>query len=227
MSHVADVRDSRRAEIPLLGGAPRTDGLRRPWLVATAVLARLRDVALALAALAGVIAIGWGVATLFFGFSLITFATGSMAPTIPAGSIALVREVPAADLEVGQVVTLQRGGERLPITHRIIGIEANPAVRDGYIVSMQGDANTIPDTFPYYVKSGKVVLFSAAGGQAVSDAIGSPTALVVVTAGAGALVLWAFWPRGQNPGRRRRDITTSTTTSSTEPQRRGERRHAR
>ncbi|CAD5991079.1 S26 family signal peptidase [Agreia sp. COWG] len=217
MTHVAEIRGTRRADPPLLGG------FRGLGLAAKAVLARIRDAALALAALAGVAAIGWGVATLFFGFSLVTFATGSMAPTIPTGSIALVREVPASQLEIGQVVTLQRGGERLPITHRITDITPNPAVRDGFIISMQGDANAIPDVFPYYVKRGKVVLWSAAGGQAVSDMIGSPVTLIAITAGAGALVLWAFWPRGRTVER----TGTSTSTSSIEPQRRGERRHAR
>ncbi|PPF62298.1 S26 family signal peptidase [Clavibacter michiganensis] len=206
MSRVAEIRGTHREHPHAHGGS------RRPRRLAT-VVTRIRDAALALAGLAGLAAIAWGIATLFFGFSLVTFATGSMAPTIPTGSLALVREVPASELEVGQVVTLQRGGERLPITHRIIAIEPDPNVPTGRIVSMQGDANTIPDLFPYHVKTGKVILGSVAGGQAVSDAIGSPITLVAVTLGAGALVLWAFWPRTQ-------------TFRTTEPQR-GERRHAR
>ena len=206
MTRVAEFRETRRGHPHAHGGSRRPGRLR-------IVASRIRDVALAAAGIAGLAAIAWGIATLFFGFSLVTFATGSMAPTIPAGSLALVRQVPASELEVGQVVTLQRGGERLPITHRITGIEPDPNVPNGRIVSMQGDANTIPDLFPYHVKTGKVVLGSIAGGQAVSDAMGSPVTLVVVTIGAGALVLWAFWPRTQQ-------------SSTTEP-RRGERRHAR
>jgi len=206
MTRVAESREIHRGHAHAHGGS------RRPGRLTT-VASRIRDAALALAGLAGLAAIAWGIATLFFGFSLVTFATGSMAPTIPAGSLALVRQVPASELEVGQVVTLQRGGERLPITHRITAIEPDPNVPTGRIVSMQGDANTIPDLFPYHVKTGKVVLGSVAGGQLISDAMGSPVTLVVVTLGAGALVLWAFWPRTQQP-------------STTEP-RRGERRHAR
>lgn len=206
MTRVAEFRETHRGHPHARGGS------RQPGLLTT-VATRIRDAALAIAGLAGLAAIAWGIATLFFGFSLVTFATGSMAPTIPTGSLALVREVPASELEVGQVVTLQRGGERLPITHRITAIEPDPNVPNGRIVSMQGDANTIPDLFPYHVKTGKVVLASIAGGQAVSDALGSPVTLVAVTLGAGALVLWAFWPR--------------TPQSSTIEPRRGERRHAR
>jgi signal peptidase len=206
MTRVAEFRETHR-------GHPRAHGgSRQPGRLLT-VASRIRDAALAVAGLAGLAAIAWGIATLFFGFSLVTFATGSMAPTIPTGSLALVREVPASELEVGQVATLQRGGERLPITHRITRIEADPNLPNGRIVSMQGDANTIPDLFPYHVKTGKVVLGSIAGGQAMSDAISNPVTLVAVTLGAGALVLWAFWPR--------------TPQSSTTEPRRSERRHAR
>lgn len=206
MSRVAEIRGTHREHPYPHGGSHQSKRL------ASAAI-RIRDTVLAAAGLVGLAAIAWGIATAFFGFSLVTFATGSMAPTIPTGSLALVREVPASELEVGQVVTLQRGGERLPITHRIIAIEPDPNVSTGRIVSMQGDANAIPDLFPYHVKTGKVVLGSVAGGQAVTDAIESPATLVAVTLGAGALVLWAFWPR----------IPTSSTTET----RRDERRHAR
>jgi len=156
---------------------------------------------LGLAATAGLLSIAWVAASAIFGLSLITFATGSMAPTIPTGSLALVQETAAADLKAGDVVTLTRSGERLPITHRILSLEQDPAEAAGRIIVMQGDANQTPDQFPYYATSGKLVLGSVAGAAAVAHAVQSPLALAGLTVGAGLLVLWAFWPRTEKKAR--------------------------
>ena len=49
------------------------------------------------------------------------FKTGSMSPTITAGSVALVREIPASEINVGDVVTVDRE-DALPVTHRVTSI---------------------------------------------------------------------------------------------------------
>jgi signal peptidase len=118
-----------------------------------------------------------------------------MAPAIPTGSLALVRDSAAADLKVGDVVTLTRSGERLPITHRIQAIEQDPAAASGRIIYMKGDANQTPDQFPYHASTGKLLLGSVPGAAAIVHTVQSPLALGGITVGAGLLVLWAFWPR--------------------------------
>jgi signal peptidase len=150
---------------------------------------------MAVLALAGLACIAWVAAAAIFGLSLITFATGSMAPTIPTGSLGIVREIPASELKVGDVATLQRGGEPLPITHRVLSVEQSPTDPSLSIVTMQGDANPIPDVFPYYVDTAKVVLWSAPGGAYVTRALSHPLVIGGVTLGIGTLVLWAFWPK--------------------------------
>ena len=101
MRHVA--RSGRRARPTKRSGA---------W--------RLADAALTLAAIGGVLCIAAVVAATFFDITLIMFKTGSMSPTIPAGSVAVVREIPASEAAVGDVVTVDRT-DLLPITHRKIG----------------------------------------------------------------------------------------------------------
>jgi signal peptidase len=153
----------------------------------------IKNVVFVVAAAAGVLSVAWVAASLVFGLSLVSLATGSMAPSMPTGTLALVREVPAGEIKVGQVVTLQRADEALPITHRVIGVEADGATA-GRIVRMQGDANPVPDIRPYNVVTGKLVLASVPGLAAVANAVVSPAGLAVSTLLAAALALWAFWP---------------------------------
>lgn len=65
----------------------------------------------------------------------------SMAPSIAAGSVVLVSDVPAADIMEGDVITYQRGGDQ-PITHRVVEIRD-----DGQFVT-KGDANEDSDPQP-------------------------------------------------------------------------------
>ncbi|MGO1266499.1 MAG: hypothetical protein ACTMIY_07705 [Microbacterium gubbeenense] len=69
-----------------------------------------------LAAAAGLICIVLVILAYAANITLIMFRTGSMEPTIPAGSVAVVQQVDAAAASVGDVVTVDRAGE-LPITH--------------------------------------------------------------------------------------------------------------
>src|SRR5580692_2688514 len=84
----------------------------------------LGDVMLWVASIAGAICII--VVILAFGFhiSLIMFKTGSMSPTIPTGSLAVVHQIPASDIHVGDVVTVDRPG-LLPVTHRVTSVEGS------------------------------------------------------------------------------------------------------
>lgn len=79
----------------------------------------------AVTALIVVAAVGlaaWFAFSAFTGASLITFRTGSMSPTMPQGTLAVTVPVQASELAVGDVITVQRAGEAMPVTHRVTAI---------------------------------------------------------------------------------------------------------
>ena len=80
------------------------------------------NVVLWLLAAAGAICIILVVVGLWLNISIMMFRTGSMEPTIETGSVALVREIPAVEITEGDVVTVDRGEELLPVTHRVTEI---------------------------------------------------------------------------------------------------------
>lgn len=154
----------------------------------------LADVVLWLAAIGGVVCIALVILAYTANITLIMFRTGSMSPTIPAGSVAVVQRVPASEVEVGDVVTVDRDG-RLPVTHRVTSV--SPGDGDQRVLTMRGDANASDDPVPYTVTSVRIVLFSVPALAAVIVAMGNPYVLGAITVAATALVVWAFWPRAE------------------------------
>jgi len=152
-----------------------------------------REILLTCAALAGAACVALAILAVAGGYSLILFKTGSMSPTIPAGSVALVQMVPASELHVGDVATVDRPGA-LPITHRVTGIQdgETPAER---VITMRGDANATEDPLPYTVTEVRIVRGSVPHLAPVIAQFGSPWVLGGLTLGAAAVVSWAFWPR--------------------------------
>ncbi|GAB2622178.1 hypothetical protein GCM10027067_37820 [Pseudactinotalea suaedae] len=156
------------------------------------ILTRLGSMLLTVLALLGLgcivlVILGWTM-----NMSLIMFSTGSMAPAIPAGSVALVQEVPATDIDVGDVVTVDRPGQ-LPVTHRVTEILET----DGDLVTftMQGDANADPDVHPYTAEAVRLVHGHVPGIANLVAGFQNPVILGALTIGAAFLVTWAFWPR--------------------------------
>ncbi|WP_205791422.1 hypothetical protein [Microbacterium sulfonylureivorans] len=159
------------------------------------------DIALTVAAVLGTVCIGLVIAAVFFDVRIILFSTGSMSPTIPAGSAAIVRQIPASEIEVGDVITVDRPG-KLPITHRATSVSPVPGGReDARLITMRGDANAVDDPFPYEVTGVRLVVFSVPGIAPAVASLGNPWVLGSVTIGATVLVVWVFWPR--RPKRRR------------------------
>lgn len=150
------------------------------------------------AAAAGVVCLVLVVLAYTMNITLIMFRTGSMAPAIPAGSVAVVQRVPASDISVGDVVTVDREG-LLPVTHRVTSVEAgtDAATR---VITLRGDANAADDPLPYEVESVRIVRFSVPGLAPVIAAFGNPFVLGTLTVGASLLVVWAFWPRASKRG---------------------------
>lgn len=166
--------------------------LRRSRLAST-----VGSVFLTLAAVGGAVCILAVIASVFLQVSLIMFSTGSMSPTIPAGSVAVVRQVPAGQVRVGDVVTVDRPGE-LPITHRIVAIR--PVGNGTMALTLRGDANRENDQAPYLVSHVRLVLASVPGAASVIVFASNPVVLGAVTIAAALLVGWAFWPRGPDDG---------------------------
>lgn len=114
---------------------------RGPWSRVGAVLSTLALGVVVLVALAMIVVPALLRATPY------TVLTGSMAPTIPPGSLVVVRPAPFEDLEMGDVVTYQlRSGEATVVTHRVVGVGTRG---DGEtVLTTRGDANDAPDLDP-------------------------------------------------------------------------------
>ncbi|WP_036321063.1 signal peptidase I [Microbacterium indicum] len=151
------------------------------------------EVILWIAAVAGVACIVLVIVANVAGITLIMFRTGSMTPTIPSGSVAVVQRTPASEVAVGDVVTIDRA-DQLPVTHRVVAI-ADGGSDAERMITMRGDANDVDDPQPYTVTEVRTVLFSVPGIAPILAALGSPLAAGGITIAAALLVGWAFWPR--------------------------------
>lgn len=162
----------------------------------THVWARVEDWILTALSVLGAVCIIATIGAFAFNINLIMFKTGSMSPTIPAGSLAIAREIPASEIQIGDVTTVSRGDDRLPVTHRVI---STTPVGDGvYSIEMKGDANSSPDMQPYTVTQVKKVLWHAPNLAYVVAAASKPKYMAGITVAASLLVVWAFWPRKLN-----------------------------
>ena len=65
-----------------------------------------RELALNVGAVAGTVCILATLASVFFGITPLVLRSGSMAPQISTGALALARTVPAADLRFGDIVSV-------------------------------------------------------------------------------------------------------------------------
>ena len=173
------------------------------------------DALLWVASIGGVICILLVIAAVFFNITLIMFKTGSMEPTIPTGSLAVVHKIAAAEIAVGDIVTVDRPGQ-LPVTHRVTSIEG---AGDTRTITLRGDANPTDDVEPYVVDTVRVVWTWIPGWAGVVVWFSNPLVLGALTLGATALVTWAFWPRdagrGRRHARRRGDAAGAIATTGT------------
>ncbi len=119
-----------------------------------------------------------------------------MDPAIPQGSLALVRQIPASEIRIGDVVTVDR--ERmLPVTHRVTSVSDSPGVPHGSrSITMRGDANSSDDSAVYTVERVRIVMASVPGLASVIVALSHPLVIGTLALGAAGIVTWAFWPRG-------------------------------
>jgi signal peptidase len=153
----------------------------------------VKDVVLGIAAVAGLACILWLVASTFLGLQMIIFQSGSMAPTMPTGTAAIGQPVTADEIAVGDVVMVERDGT-LPVTHRVVSVEPDPAVDGGAILVLKGDDNQANDPSPYHVTEAVRVALPIPGLGTVIGLGRTPLFLGLTTMLVASLVLWAFWP---------------------------------
>lgn len=192
----------------------------------------------------------WFVFSAMTGASLITFRTGSMSPTMPQGAVAVSVPVQAADIVVGDVVTVQRAGEPMPVTHRVIEVGevpppqpnaadtraaapgsgppdlASPGARQ---IIMQGDDNSTPDHLPYALTDARRVVFAIPFVGTALMMLQTPIAMGALILLVGALVVWAFWPRSAEQDEGDADasaITEAKTAEESATTRHAHRKHA-
>jgi signal peptidase I len=124
---------------------------------ATGLRRRTEQVVLTLAAVLGVVSVLMVLAAPVLGVRPLIFMSGSMSPTIPAGSLGLSRTVPAAELRVGDVVTVPEG-EDTYVTHRIVAVTQHEGTAT---LELKGDGNKAPDAQLRQVTEAPRLLVSA------------------------------------------------------------------
>ncbi len=164
-------------------------------------MAMVRATLLNLAAAGGALCIVAVICALLFDITLILFKTGSMSPTIPAGSVAVVRQIPASEVEVGDILTVDRPG-LLPVTHRVQSVEDTG--NNQRVITMKGDANSSPDPVPYTISDARLVMGSVPGLAYPLASMSNPVGLGAITIAVAALVTWVLWPRSERSTRKER-----------------------
>ncbi|MFT4083268.1 MAG: signal peptidase I [Nocardioides sp.] len=156
-------------------------------------------VLLTLAAVVGALCLLAVLAGVVAGVQPLVFRSGSMSPAITAGSLGVTRQVPVADLEVGDVVTVHEGGVR--VTHRIVDL-----TRDGdrATLRLRGDANNADDARPVVVTGHADRIWFSLPGLGTAIAWFSRAPGVFVLAGYAVLLLLLVRPGPGSDDRPRR-----------------------
>lgn len=158
------------------------------------MLERVRQMVLWVGAGLGGLCLLWAAGTHVLGLTPLVFTSGSMAPQIAAGDLALAESTPARAVAVGDVVSVvNAAGVR--VTHRVVDVD--PVDAGSVVLSLKGDANARPDAEAYNVEQVERVVTSVPAAGHVVAAIGTPAGRFAAGAGLGlCLVLLVPWRRG-------------------------------
>ncbi len=144
-----------------------------------------------------VLFLGIGVAAIVVpaatGSLALTVRTSSMEPTLPAGTLIVVRPTELADLVPGKVLTYQlKSGEPTLVTHRIT---QRMLLADGSpVFTTKGDANPQPDLAPVKPVQVKGTVWYAIPYLGwVATLLTGEARTVVVSIVVGGLLLYAAW----------------------------------
>lgn len=81
----------------------------------------------------------------FLPYQALVVRSGSMAPTMPTGSLVVYHKVEAGQLKVGDVIVFSKPDDPAEkVTHRIFAIRTGP---NGKYFLTKGDANLVPDAW--------------------------------------------------------------------------------
>jgi signal peptidase I len=162
-------------------------------------VSRLRSALLDLGAVLGSLCLVVALAGLVLGVKPLVFRSGSMSPEIPAGALGFSRPASAAELGVGDVVSVVSANHER-VTHRIVAIEGAGETRE---LTLQGDANSAPDAETYQVGRADRVFWSVPLVGYPLAWIGTPLGLVLL-GGLVFAILVVIFRREQPPGGKRR-----------------------
>lgn len=153
-----------------------------------------RETALWVGGIVGSLCLASLVAGWLFNVTPLVFASGSMSPAYEAGALGIAREVPAADLRVGDVVSVATDDGR--VTHRIVEIAPQG---DRAVLTLQGDTNNIPDAESYAVTAADRVDLGVPYAGYPVNAAASPVGLLAGGILVVGLLLLGFRPQGPRP----------------------------
>lgn len=91
-----------------------------------------------------------------FGLDRYVITGGSMSGTFEKGTVVYERQVPVADLQVGDIITYvppQESGIDEPVTHRIVSIDDRTDAEGGRVLRTKGDANDSIDPWTFTLAS--------------------------------------------------------------------------
>lgn len=116
----------------------------------------LGEVLLTVAALLGLFVMALTVFAVTTGLKPLVVKSGSMEPTIPTGGMVLVRTIQAAEIEVGDVIAVDRP-DNTRVMHRVVTVTHTGPTAE---VVLKGDANEDPDPVPLVVTEAGELVFS-------------------------------------------------------------------
>ena len=185
----------------------------------------LREAALWLAAAIGTVCLLAAFAGIAFGMTPLIFRSGSMSPGIPTGSLGISVSTPAADLAVGDIVSVVWSGD-IRVTHRITGIEAADA--GAVTLTTRGDANDDVDLQKVTVLTADRLVWSTPGLGYAFQEVTKPQWVFGLGVVVGVLVILVF--RGSRPtelAARRAVVAESPPRHAQNRSPHGHRRHGR
>ena len=140
--------------------------------------------------------------------------TQSMEPSLPPGTLLVVRPVAVDDIRIGDVVTYQiTSGQPAVVSHRVVGITTSSTGQRTFV--LEGDANDLPDSAPVTAPQIRGVLwYSLPGLGVVNQAVNGSRSWLVPTM-AGILITYgvlmvAMGTRSSVQRRRRRTARGGT-----------------
>jgi signal peptidase I len=115
------------------------------------ILRGFQTAVLAILCVLGTASVVVEIASFAFDLKASSVLSGSMEPTLPVGSLVFTQTVDAAEIAVGDIVTVTEHGGEGVVTHRVVAIE--PADAGRVSLTLRGDANMIDDVAPYTVRT--------------------------------------------------------------------------